>query len=624
MTFDSEASLIDGLTAAITRLGASPTVVAVDDLAALDQSTRQLVIALAARADPRPVLVIATLAWGSGSAVAVPLMEIDALRRAGAVIVDLGGLGPSDLSLLIQRELDDPADPVLSAAISAESEGNPLLAIELVHHARSSRRIALAGGRWSIRAPNGRLGVPDRIRSVVEARTRVLPPEVRSILASASELGVGFSVDTVACAASATLDEALGALDAGIDAELIVELPDGYAFAHPLHRSVLRESVRPRARADLHLRVAQALAGGGAAFDTATVAENIRRGADPRTVAMHALRALDLGQTEAAEIAAAYGLEAGAKLATLFQTEAAMEAYGAALRVWERLSPSARQVIPAADGYLSFGILLRNAGRESKAVAAFKASSRVATDLRAEGEARRALATIPYRHGDYASALAILDEAIAALAEEPVISAALRAERGFFLGRAGKLGEALELVNRAFEAVDGASRDTPIARVLDRVGMVRASDDPSAGVPILERAVSQALEESDPTVEATARSHLASALARSGLGRSASHHLEAALEFSSLFGDRYLESIAWGSAADVRESLDDLPGAIEAREHQLDLLQSQGGNRTLEVLAYLHIAALARQLGDEAQAARARSAARILTGRQPGPTPLMA
>ena len=154
-------------------------------------------------------------------------------------------------------------------------------------------------------------------------------------------------------------------------------------------------------------------------------------------------------------------------------------------------------------------------------------------------------------------------------------------------------------------------------RVFDQLGimleMVHRSDE---AIEWLERSLAIALELRDLKGEAT-RTHLGTALTRSGHPGRARPHLERALEITHQMGDRYLESVTAWAMAEMEDALGNYAAAKEMRVRELSLLASIGGNPHNEALSHAHLAHLARLTGDAAAADAEAAEARRLAAASP-------
>src|SRR5262249_12246107 len=112
----------------------------------------------------------------------------------------------------------------LAALIHAETEGNPLFMVDLLHHLRDRQVIAREQGRWVLAQslPELQRELPESVRSMIERKVAQLGEEDRRLLVAASVQGSEFE--------AAVVSRVL-ALDAADVEERLEGLERGHAFA---------------------------------------------------------------------------------------------------------------------------------------------------------------------------------------------------------------------------------------------------------------------------------------------------------------------------------------------------------------------------------------------------------
>jgi len=179
-----------------------------------------------------------------------------ALSQApGAQTIALAPLDHSQAATLIGELLGShPSVAGLADQISERASGNPFFAEQIVHDLAD--RGVLSGDRGAYVCPNevAELQVPASVQAAIAARIDRLDPFAKRMVNAASVIGLRFE------------DELLGRLVDNtdmttlIEAELIDQVTftprAGYAFRHPLIRTVAYESQLRSDRADLHRRLA--------------------------------------------------------------------------------------------------------------------------------------------------------------------------------------------------------------------------------------------------------------------------------------------------------------------------------------------------------------------------------
>src|SRR5262249_24110678 len=134
----------------------------------------------------------------------------------------------------------------LADAISSLTKGNPFLVCEL----------------WRTFVETGTVGTPESVREVMSQRLGRLSAATADLLELAATAGPEFALDIVRAAAG--LDEAhlLAALDEAVRNGILEEVPAAtlaYRFTHELVRRALYDRLSGVRRAELHLRVGDAL-----------------------------------------------------------------------------------------------------------------------------------------------------------------------------------------------------------------------------------------------------------------------------------------------------------------------------------------------------------------------------
>jgi DNA-binding SARP family transcriptional activator len=636
ITFADRAALVEALVLAVEQVARSrPLVLAIDDLPWLDPSTLELLERLVAGQTPAPILVVGTCR--DDEPAPEPMRRLlDRVGRSGGLDLPIGPLGLSDIEALIVGNLGGTSvQPELARRAFELSEGTPLFCLELVRAGRDHGTVRLAGERWVttgslVEGGIGRGAVaaaasasaalpetPETVRRLVANRSARLTGPALELVGTAAELGseVGFAT------LQAVLPDLEGglvpALDAALASGLLVERGGGYAFAHPLYRLAVRGGSGSARRAGTHLAIALALAGPVGDGSPAELERAAAASADPVAPAEHALTASDLGAPGALPVAVAFGFAAAERATRLFDP-AATSLLERSLVAWQRLPRDLASQFNASAAFASLANARMNAGDDNAARAAFWEAIATARAPEELAGAYTAYCWLPYRHGDFEGCLAILEEALVRLpAEAAVPRANIRRYVGWNLGRLHRLDESIEQLEEAARVL-GASDDRRSAmQALDQLGMMlemaRRSDE---AIRRLEQSLAIALDLRDPRGEIV-RTHLGTALVRSGSPARARLHLERALEIAHQMGDRYLESVSAWAAAEMEDALGNYEAAKEMRARELALLTSIGGNPHNEAFARAHLSHLAARTGDDDAAATEAAEARRLAAASP-------
>ena len=474
--------------------------------------------------------------------------------------------------------------------------------------------------RWSLATGATLADPPETVRHLVAARSGTLPGPVAELLRIAALLGPEIDCGTLEIVLPDLEGGIIPALDTALTTGLLVERGGGYVFAHPLFRSAVESAAGPARTGQTHLAIARALAGAGKSPDGSEPDALVRSLVNPTPVAEHALRAFELGVREAGPLAVAFGFAAAARARVLFDGDAARDLYERAIAVWERLPREEASRHDASGALVDLAELRLSAGEEPGAEAGFRAAIAAA---RTPGElafAYERFCWVPYRHGDFAGAISLSEEAMTRLpVDARGARARVRSLAGGCLGRLHRIDEAITCLEECVEALDGDQDRALLANVLDRLGMML----PFAGrngeaIATLQRSLAIALDLGDARGELV-RIHLGTALTRSGRAAEARPHVARALQLTEQMGDWYLEAVAAWMAAEMEDALGDAAAAREMRERELSRLAHIGGNPHNEALAHAHLSHLARGCGDGEAAAREAEFARALAAKDPDP-----
>ncbi|HKU37272.1 MAG TPA: AAA family ATPase [Polyangiales bacterium] len=168
--------------------------------------------------------------------------------------VPLSYLTESDIARYI-AELNSQREvaPELSAAVLQATAGNPLFVQETI------RSLALTQGALHKLKP-GDVQPPALARDVLRGPLRALPPEVLSLLATASVLGESFELTLLKHVAELDTEPLLDRLDiASCGGFVLAEAPNRYRFHHALIRTILYDDMPAEQRVAAHRRAAELL-----------------------------------------------------------------------------------------------------------------------------------------------------------------------------------------------------------------------------------------------------------------------------------------------------------------------------------------------------------------------------
>ena len=254
-----------------SRAGATGVLVVAEDLHWADDLSLRVVAALARRAGPSPVAVLATCRPSPRPTLLDSLL--DRVGRAGEVI-QLGPLAEIDVSALASAQLGAAPSPALRDRLAAAA-GNPLFAGELLRSLEDDGHLRIDSGVAELTEA----GLPADLRSTLIRRLSWLEPDVVELLRLASILGATFTLRDLAVITGRTVMDVAAQLHGASQAALVVGDGDRLAFRHDLIREAIYEDMALAVRQDLHRAAAEALA--AASAPAAQVARQVALGARP-------------------------------------------------------------------------------------------------------------------------------------------------------------------------------------------------------------------------------------------------------------------------------------------------------------------------------------------------------
>ena len=212
----------------------APVLVAIDDVQWLDAPTAAAVGFAFRRLVREPVGLLCTQRAG-----AMPL-ELERARLQ-ADLLPLGPLGLGALHRTLRTRLGASFSHSTLRRIETDSDGNPLIALEI---GRALRR------RGITRAGVGALPVPDTLSGLVDERLGQLAAPVTEVLRTVAAM-TDPSIDRVLATGAAGED-----LDAAVAAGVLASDADRLRFTHPLLASAVVAATPPAAHRRLHALLA--------------------------------------------------------------------------------------------------------------------------------------------------------------------------------------------------------------------------------------------------------------------------------------------------------------------------------------------------------------------------------
>lgn len=438
--------------------GLHPLLLVLDDLHRADPASLALLGFLAPEVADSALLVLATCREAAAEPEAFGALQAELMRLPSFYRIELGGLTLTETAQFLSSATG-LRSPALAAGLHERTEGNPLFLGEM------TRLLATAPGAAdavadgpSERDALARLDaqpLPEGVREAIGARLRRLSAPCRALLDGAALIGRVFETAVLQRVVDVPIDGPL----AEARAARLVEPVAGalgtatpvsgaagqWRFGHVLMRDVIESQLAPARRAELHLRVAEALEAAHAAD----------LGPQLGALALHRAAALPLGD---AGRAAALAEQAAERALGLHASDAAARLYRLALEL-HGSGPRALRL------WLALGGAEVAAGAHSQARASFARAAALAEsldDAPALAQAALGMEEAAWRPGIAdARVLPLLRAAIARIgAADPVLRARLTSALTRALIYAGGAAEA-EAVGAQAVALARASGDVP-------------------------------------------------------------------------------------------------------------------------------------------------------------------
>jgi DNA-binding CsgD family transcriptional regulator/tetratricopeptide (TPR) repeat protein len=383
-----------------------PILLVLEDGHWADATTLLLLRHLARSARSARLLILATFRDGEAD-VPVELSETLAdLRRADDVVrMRLEGLSGAEVADLVSRAAGTDPDPELrelATTIHDLTGGNAFLVCELWRALVETGIVEVTSGQVRVTRPLTELGTPESVREVVKQRLSRLAPRTIDLLELAAVAGPEFELEPVRCAAGLAESELHAVLEEATGSGMIEELSSqrlACRFTHEIVRRALYDRLSRLRRAELHLRVGEALE--SAAADSDRVLADL---------AHHFGAAAPFGGNERA---IDYNLRA-ARAAS-----AALAFDDAAMRLRTAIEIGIEGEPERADALLELGSVSHRAGKATDALKSFALAAEIARSL--DSPELLARAAIGYEDATWRPVVAIrdavelLEEALAAV-----------------------------------------------------------------------------------------------------------------------------------------------------------------------------------------------------------------
>jgi len=192
-----------------------------------------------------------------------PLADaLAALRReAEYERILIKGLDEGDVRAFLTDMAEQDVPDAFVQALSAETDGNPFFIREVLIHLAEEGKIYRQDERWVASVSIAEMGIPEGIRQVIGRRLSRLSENANRLLSAASGFNGPFRVGLAAAAAGLAEPDALGAIDAALEAQIVQPASDSesYDFTHALIRHTLYGELSPSRQVRLHRQIAESM-----------------------------------------------------------------------------------------------------------------------------------------------------------------------------------------------------------------------------------------------------------------------------------------------------------------------------------------------------------------------------
>ncbi len=345
-----------------------PILLVLEDGHWADGATLLLLRHLARSAWSARLLILATFRDSEADVPEALSETLADLRRSDDVVrMRLSGLSGAEVADLVSRAAGSDRAPdlgELATTIHDLTGGNAFLVCELWRALVETGIVEVASGQVRVTRPLSELGTPESVHEVVSQRLSRLASSTIDLLELAATAGPEFELEPVRRAAGLAEPELLAALEEAVGSGMIEELPSqrlACRFTHEIVRRALYDRLSRLRRAELHLRVGEALESADADSDRALA-----------DLAHHFGAAAPLGGAEQAIV---YNLRA-ARAAS-----AALAFDDAAIRLRTAIEIGIQGEPERAGALLELGSASHRAGKATDALEAFVSAAEIARTL---------------------------------------------------------------------------------------------------------------------------------------------------------------------------------------------------------------------------------------------------
>jgi len=581
--------------------GAQPLLLLVENAQWMDEASQALAQTLARQsAGTAPVmLVVAHRPPPLGGAPLLP--ELGQLRHSHELA--LAELSPVEVGVLLERQLDAPADRLLRELAWVLGRGNPFfigellaamrrgdqfvlneeggwsLAESLLATLRRANAVVQQEGEWRLKPQVELAGmvpdIPDSIQKLILSRLDQLPEAPKLTLKVSSVIGQMIDLALVAQIHPERRDVFELELQAGLmEVEEVLRGEESrklYVFRHQSTQEVTYETLLFGQRRQLHRAVAAVLA------DRSPEAS--------AQIAHHAF----LG--ESWQLALRYNLLAGDQARQLYANQQGVDFFQKALRSAEVL-PETETAAARTQIHLALGELLVSTGQYDDATKHLQAALSLAQaqgDSEAQAKTYRWLGRSHELRGEFAVALRWLEQGFQVLSGRASLEGAeIALIAGLINIRQGQFDEARRYCERSLHVAQILNDPAVRARTYNLMGIddLRRGDS-TAALERFAQALAQYEQVQNVYGQATSHNLLANGYFQRDNWALADSHYRTSLDLFMQIGDTYNQVLVNNNLGGIALKQERPADALGYYQRALRLLEQIGGS--LWVIGALHM-----------------------------------
>ncbi len=234
-----------------------------EDLHWADESSLALLVHLANRVAPLPLVIIGTYRDGYGANNPALVRTLEELIRLGIRPLKLGGLSKDAVAQMLDGLSQRQALQSLVSLIFEESQGHPFFVEEVYRHLLEDEKVFDAGGQFRTDLAIDEIDVPENVRLIIGRRLARLDNNEKQVLAAAAVIGRSFSFQLLTATSPVNVDELFTVIEKAQRMGLIVSSSEGperpFTFSHELVRQTLLAGISAPRRQRLHAGAADAI-----------------------------------------------------------------------------------------------------------------------------------------------------------------------------------------------------------------------------------------------------------------------------------------------------------------------------------------------------------------------------